>query len=366
MRARGAAMIETVVVLGVVLTVLFGTFEIGLIGLTQLSEDGGAFLAAHASVMGDSPTGVLASPFPMLNVNAAPGNPNTPAVVTISTSAPDAVPEPVDYQISNQQNRHGGAQVVRPSHVQASINQSSIGLSSPFMHVIPASPGGAGFIEGFETVSDDGFDLAGTNLNSSAGEAGEVNYFNDDGNTPPYFIGFRFLYHCLQWPTFGAKCPAANSPLDAVGLAEILDGTNWNQPINGTNSTTAVFYAMLQHAQVYEHIAQDIATVTAVPYTVTAQPPTGNATTYTSSDAMEVLDPRPQSSSFPTGTKFTNGAPSLRPYATMNAAPYPVSACLGNVYAWDNVVPPGYTIGSGGFGAHPLYITATYPGCVLP
>ena len=53
---RGAAVPETAIVLGVVLTLLFGTFELGLIGLLQLGGDGAAFVAAHASVLGPRKT----------------------------------------------------------------------------------------------------------------------------------------------------------------------------------------------------------------------------------------------------------------------------------------------------------------------
>jgi Flp pilus assembly protein TadG len=44
---RGAALMETVLAIGIVMTVLFGTLEFGVLGFMQTAGDGAAFVAAH-------------------------------------------------------------------------------------------------------------------------------------------------------------------------------------------------------------------------------------------------------------------------------------------------------------------------------
>jgi hypothetical protein len=44
---RGTALIETALTIGIVLVVLFGTVQLGILGFTQTAGDGAAFVAAH-------------------------------------------------------------------------------------------------------------------------------------------------------------------------------------------------------------------------------------------------------------------------------------------------------------------------------
>jgi len=44
---RGTALVETALTIGIVLTVLFGTIQLGILGFTQTAGDGAAFVAAH-------------------------------------------------------------------------------------------------------------------------------------------------------------------------------------------------------------------------------------------------------------------------------------------------------------------------------
>ena len=53
--SRGGALPETAVILGVALTLIFGTFELGLIGFTQLSSDGAAFVSGVAWAFAPDP-----------------------------------------------------------------------------------------------------------------------------------------------------------------------------------------------------------------------------------------------------------------------------------------------------------------------
>lgn len=297
---RGAAVPETAVVLGVILTLLFGTFELGIIGLAQLGGDGAAFVAAHASVLGNDPNAAIAGPFPTVAQNAT---------VNVQSTQPDQTTVPVDYNVAAQSNRHGGAQVVRPTHTQATITNNGVGLGD----VLPVTNLSSAVIEANMMVSGVGFDLFGDPLNSSADFQNSKSYFSDDGNAPPYHIGFRYLYHCS--PTAQQGCQQ-NAQLFASGFAEYLDGSNWDLPQNGIQPG-AVYGAMAIHQQVYATIAKKLA---AMSYPANADG-TGS-----------VLDPNS-------------------------------SQCLQTVNSWDIAIPPGYTIGTTQIGAYPLNPTSDSPGC---
>ncbi|HTD33195.1 MAG TPA: hypothetical protein VK665_06025 [Candidatus Elarobacter sp.] len=297
--SRGAAVPETAVVLGVILTLLFGTFELGIIGLAQLGGDGAAFVAAHASVLGNDPNAAIQGPFPTVAQNAT---------VSVQQSQPDTTTVPVDYNVAAQSNRHGGAQVVRPTHTQATITNDGVGMGN----ILPVTNLSSAVIEANMMVSGVGFDLFGDPLNSSADFQNSKSYFSDDGNAPPYHIGFRFLYHCSPAPQAGCQ---QNPPLFASGFAEYLDGSNWNLPQNGIQPG-AVYGAMSIHQQVYAQIAQQLNTMTF--------PANGDAT-------GSVLDPG--------------------------------GNCMKTVYGWDIAIPPGYTIGTTAIGSYPLNPTNTAPGC---
>ena len=296
--SRGAAVPETAIVLGVCLTLLFGTFELGLIGLMQLGGDGAAFLAAHASVLGNDPQSTIAAPFPQIARDAT---------VSVQQSQPDATSVDVDYNVSQQSNRHGGAQVVRPTHTQATVTNAGVGIGA----VLPKTSLSSGVIEANMMVSGVGFDLFGDPLNSAADFKNSKSYFSDDGNAPPYHIGFRFLYHCT--PTANQGCQQS-AQLYAAGFAEYLDGSNWSLPQNGIQPG-AVYGAMTIHQQVYAKIAAHLATMS------------GNG-----DGPQSVLDPG-------------------------------YSQCLQTVNSWDIQMPPGYTIGTTQIGTYPLNPTGNSPGC---
>ncbi|HEY0394707.1 MAG TPA: hypothetical protein VGD01_09455 [Candidatus Elarobacter sp.] len=304
--SRGAAVPETAIVLGVCLTLLFGTFELGLIGLMQLGGDGAAFLAAHASVLGNDPQATIAAPFPQIARDAT---------VAVQQTQPDSTSVDVDYNVSQQSNRHGGAQVVRPTHTQATVTNDGVGIGA----ILPKTSLSSGVIEANMMVSGVGFELDGNPYNSAADFAKQKSYFNDDGNAPPYHIGFRYLYHCVPAPGSGCTLPASGT-LYAAGFAEYLDGDNWNRAQAGIQAG-GVYEAMMIHQQVYARIAQHLA---AMPF-----PAGGNADHTT-------LDPNPGTS--PDG-------------------------CMPTVNNWDIGMPAGYTIGTTAIGSYPLNPMGKNPGC---
>ena len=259
--SRGGALAETAVMLGVVLTILFGTFELGIIGLAQLAGDGAAFVAAHASVLGNDPNAAIAGPFPLVAQNAA---------VNVQRTAPDPSQVAVDWQLADQTNRHGGVQIVRPAQTQATITNDGVGMGG----ILPKSNLSSAAIEANMMVSGFGFDLDGSPMNSSQTYADQKSYFADDGNAPPYFIGFKFLYHCV--PQIGNGCTqTTNSNMWSGGFAEHLDGSNWGNAQNGIGPG-GVYESMALHQRIYATIAKQLQTMSSVA--------SGNATS-------TVLDP---------------------------------------------------------------------------
>ena len=247
--SRGAALPETAVVLGVALTLIFGTFELGLIGFTQLSSDGAAFVAAHAAVLGNDSAAAIAAPFPHIPSSA----------VNIKPIAPGTTDMPVDYQDSaaaQQNHRHGGLQVVLPSRLQASVAQNGVGIGN----VLPQTTVGSGVIESNMVVTNQSFDVWGTNVNSSDAFDKRLGYFQDDGNAPPYFIGFRMMIDCMG-VTAGGGC--TNTQMRSLGLAEYLDADNWGQPQNGI-APNGVYDAMRIHQRVYALISAKLDAISSV------------------------------------------------------------------------------------------------------
>jgi hypothetical protein len=241
--SRGAALPETAVVLGVALTLIFGTFELGIIGFTQLSSDGAAFVAAHASVLGNDPNAAIAAPFPHIPSDAL-------SIKPIQSNRTDV---PVDYQDTSQaqqSNRHGGVQVVLPSQIQASITQTNVGLGD----YLPKANVGSGVIEPNMVVTDQGFDIWGYDVNSANAFNKRLGYFQDDGNAPPYFIGFKIMQDCMTVAQ-GAGCTQAS--FRSLGMAEYLDADNWGRGQNGIGPN-GVFAAMLIHQNVYAKVEQEI------------------------------------------------------------------------------------------------------------
>ncbi|MEA2720569.1 MAG: hypothetical protein QOJ39_2433 [Candidatus Eremiobacteraeota bacterium] len=249
---RGAALPETAVTLGITLTLLFGMFELGLIGWTQLSSDGAAFVAAHAAVLGNDPKAAAAAPFPQV-----PGS-----AISVAQNNADTTIVPVDFQASDPSNRHGGLQVVRPWHLQATVDMTDVGLGK----ALPKVGIGSGAIEGSMLVSNPGYDIDSTSYNGNG--TPNTTYFGDDGNAPPYFIGFRLMRDCFA---VAADQGCTSSHVTTLGIAEYLDADNWSQPGNGIGAG-AVYSAMMLHQNVYANIQTELARIAARGIATAANP----------------------------------------------------------------------------------------------
>ena len=251
-RSRGAALPETAVILGVTLTLIFGTVELGLIGLTQLSSDGGAFIAAHTAVFGGDADSAVTQRFPNLAGHTT----------TIATAAnqPDVTDDPVwgdpvnTPSLTNPNDRHGGVQIVRPTHQQATIANSSQGVDFGSFISFANAQIGSSAIEGNMMVSNKSLDVYSYTLNSAASLSDQIDYFSDDGNAPPYFIGFKEGQVCTS---VAVAQGCSQIDMRSFSSAEYLDANNWAQPNDGIGAN-GVYAAMLLHQHVYANIASEL------------------------------------------------------------------------------------------------------------
>jgi hypothetical protein len=194
-------------------------------------------------VLGNDPNAAIAGPFPLVAQNAA---------VNIQRTAPDPSQVAVDFQLADQTNRHGGVQIVRPAQTQATITNSGVGIGT----ILPKTNLSSAAIEANMMVSGFGFNLDGSPLDSSKTYADQKPYFADDGNAPPYFIGFKFLYHCKP-SAHGGCTQTTGSDMWSGGFAEMLDGSNWSKPANGIGPG-GVYEAMSLHQRIYATIARQL------------------------------------------------------------------------------------------------------------
>jgi hypothetical protein len=272
-----------------------------VIGLAQLAGDGAAFVAAHASVLGNDPNAAIAGPFPIVAQNAA---------VNLQRTAPDPSQVAVDWQLTDQSNRHGGVQIVRPAQTQATVTNADVGIGS----ILPKSTLSSAAVEANMMVSGFGFNLDGSPIDSAQTYADQKSYFADDGNAPPYFIGFKFLYHCVPQAKNGCT-QTTNGNMWSGGFAEILDGSNWANAQNGIGSG-GVYEAMALHQRIYATIAKQLQSIPSVA--------SGDA-------SSSVLDPS--------------------------------QPCMQTVNGWDAQVTVGVPLGSTNTSNDPLKPMYEQPGC---
>lgn len=242
---RGAAMAEFAVSIGVALTVLFGGFELAVVGYAQINADGAAYLAAHESGLGLADSAVpnaVATPF-----GAAAGK-----GVALTALPPDDTSVPVDYHYNLNGQRHGGASLVREAHQSATV---TLPAAPPLGFFAKGSAHRAAavsstFIEPSVVFTNFGYNVQGVGFNTNAGIFNNHNaYFSTDANVPPYYVGFSFIQYCPGPSTFVSSCQSGQRAID-LGLAEYLDNDNYGATLTGAQ-TGGTYAAMACHQRAY-------------------------------------------------------------------------------------------------------------------
>ena len=266
-RSRGAVLVETALVMSVLLTLVLGAIQLGVVGFLQVTVDAGAFLNAHQTVIGVNdvagPADATHQVFPQINASS----------ITTSVQTAPSPTIPVDYlyngttseQATSASNRHGGASMMQPYLQQTNIDQVPFTFLGQAYHVKSQ----ASEADWLESVPE--WDIANANYGQSYAAGNNqlnANVFTQGENTPVYYIGFDFIEHCENtdpWTT------CTTQDYLSLGTAEYVDVYNWANPVagvsgpansTGTGGTTGTFEAMACHQRMFATVADFLNTIT--------------------------------------------------------------------------------------------------------
>lgn len=247
---RGAVLVETAITMFVILAVLYGALQLGLVGVQQLRADGAAFTSSHAQALNLSqPTPSAVSPAgkaAAIYSGVATGD------VTLNNGRPPATNESVNYDFTNTNGRHGGVSMLLPVQIVSTVLRNNVhgivlGATGSLLNL-----SGNSIEPAYQEVGAHG-DIQGNAFNTTAAFNSRSDYFSQGENTPPYFVGFHYLTFCENTGSW-ASCPVNQQDFDAVGLAAYLDADNWGKPFNGSVSN-GVFAATLGHQNTFAQIS---------------------------------------------------------------------------------------------------------------
>jgi hypothetical protein len=261
---RGAVMVESAIAIPVILMLIYGSVQLGMVGLEQLTVDGGAFTAAHQQALlgsnlnnyEDAPT-LAKETLPHLN------SPN------ISLPEPTFGEPPVtsdtanlstQYNLGNASARHGGVSMIQPIQTIATAQSTNFAtLLWDFGNSISVT--GIAIDPAFRLINGHG-DVSGNDFNNDAAFATATDPLVNGNNAPPYFIGFNYVEECPYTYAPNAATGWTTCPQQifaGLGLAEYLDTNNWGRAVNGVvPAPTAVFYEAQLHQNKFADIARDL------------------------------------------------------------------------------------------------------------
>lgn len=389
-RLRGAVLVETALVVGVILTMLLFSIQVGVLGFLQLTFDAASFVDARFAAVGVADT----SPAGHANATSTIFPQIAPAQIA-STVAPAPSPTvPVNYgyndpnaanQAASLTNRHGGVSMMLPAQQTSTITK-------------PAFFSLFGKKVGVGSQSIDALWLeCGIHVNVSNGNAGcspaaagvgsaayQGNYFTTGENAPPYFVGLNHIHHCTDaqpWTT----CSTVGTDYLALGSAAFLHGPaglqvgNWlaNSPGAGGDAGATTFWLMGCHQRTYAIIAAGLAPFPDLQAYYSAFPnafavANGYPATTTNAQAIfaQMYNFDGNYPAFPTTASrrgmndFQTGALSL---AVANNGGWilnfdlKTNQYIGRVYAWDTEVVAGAQPGTVGSNATHPEAYCSYP-----
>lgn len=254
---RGSIIVESALTLTLILFVLYGALQIGIVGLEQLTVDGGAFATAHQdSFAGGKQTYVSGK---ALAQSTLPHlvSPNVNSVTT--RGEPPTTAFAGQYGFNTPNARYGGVSMIQPVQTVATVTRNQIanlvlGVTGQTLTVtgIAIEPAFR-LINGHADVSGNAFNTAGA-FNTNADPLAE--------SAPPFFVGFNYLQSC-PYVLAGNEKPWNTCPngviLSALGSAEFLDAHNWGREVNGVMpSGRAVFWETRYHQKLYANISQKL------------------------------------------------------------------------------------------------------------
>lgn len=254
---RGAVLVETALTIFLILTLLYGTVQLGIVGIEQLRADGAAFTSAHARALNVSePTVGALDPA----AKAAAIYRGVAATdVALANGEPPKTSETVNYDFTNTQGRHGGVSMLLPVQIVSTVLRKNVN------NIVLGATGSLFTLTGrtidpaYLEVGAHG-NIQGNAFNSIGAFNDRSDYFSQGENTPPYFVGFHYLTFCENTSSWSG-CPTNQQDYDAVGLAEYLDDDNWGRASNGS-VPNGVFHATLGHQNTFAQISGVLAAAT--------------------------------------------------------------------------------------------------------
>ncbi len=326
---RGAALSETALVVGVILIMILGSVQLGIVGYVQMTADAAAWMSAHQATVGD--------------VNAITATsgvfPQVQPTDFYATAAPAPVPTVyVDYgyndpsgavRAASVNNRHGGATMMEPSQLTSTVTKSNVGS----ILGIPLSVQGS-MIEPQWMENGAHFDVANSDSYGQSGANFQVNYFSSGENTPPYYVGFNYISNCPDPQPWGSTANKCNGVVQyrALSMAEHLDDSVWPLPDGEISATPVAFAQVACHQRVFSTIA-----------TFFANNSTLSALQYTAGAAINPMDsgdystwPRDGSAS------STHGGFFYSPSVAGPVTGQEMDDAIAQVYSWDVLVNGGY------------------------
>jgi hypothetical protein len=254
---RGAALAETALVVGVILIMILGSVQLGVVGYLQMTADAAAFLSAHQMAVGD-PNAIAAttSVFPQFNALQISSTPAPAPAPTVYIDYGYNDPNPTIAAASGN-NRHGGASMMEPSQLTTKVQKSNV-IS---LLGVPLSVEGS-MIEPQWLENGAHFDVANSPNYGQAGTNFQEDYFQNGENTPPYFVGYNYIENCPDPQPWGATQTACAEGVQfrALGVAEHLDDSIWELPDGelpglGNPGAQLAFAQVACHQRVYATLA---------------------------------------------------------------------------------------------------------------
>jgi hypothetical protein len=264
---RGAVMVESALVIPLILLVVYGSVQLGMVGLEQLTVDGGAYTSAHQQALlganlknyEDAPTLAKAT---LPRLNSSTMTVPEPTFGQAPTTS-DTTNLAKQYNLGNANARHGGVSMVQPVQTVGFVTSKNfasllLGIGNSI------SVTGIAIDPAFRLINGHG-DVSGNNFNTAAAFQTATDPLVNGNNAPPYFVGFNYIKECpytvaankaIGWNGAG-QCP---QPIFAgLGLAEYLDVDNWGRPVNGVvPALRAVFYEAQLHQNKFANIATNL------------------------------------------------------------------------------------------------------------
>jgi len=340
---RGAALAETALVVGVILIMILGSVQLGVVGYVQMTADAASFVNAHQNAVGD-PNALTAteSVFPQfgpldIRASAAPA-----PVPTVYVDYGYNDPNPI-IAAASVNNRHGGASMMEPSQLTSTVTKTDV-IS---LLGVPLSVKGS-MIEPQWLENGAHFDVANSaNYGTSSGTNFQEDYFSNGENTPPYFVGYNYIKNCPDaqpWATTQTDC-ALGVQFRALGVAEHLDDSVWELP-DGELPGLASPGQQLAFAQVacHQRVYATLATFFANNSSLGAlQNPVNSGI---------AISPLPNSNYLYWGTAFNTGFGHATAYSGPVAGSQ-ADAAIQQIYSWDAIVTAGVSH-STGVGSNPF------------